>query len=156
MKKLLTITLIAVLALSLVSCGGSSASDFTLDTAALVNELHGASLFVDTLNPIQEAALSKVVGVSTDCVTSFTYEMGTGVTGEKLCVITCDTEANAKKVLEEVKAHQEDYIKQYENYAPDAIPRMEGAVLEQKGVYVIYVAAENNDTAHSIVDKYLK
>ncbi len=156
MKKLFTITLIAVLALSLVSCGGSSASDFTLDTAALVNELHGASLFVDTLNPIQETALSKVVGVSTDCVTSFTYEMGTGVTGEELGVITCDTEANAKKVLEEVKAHQEDYIKQYENYAPDAIPRMEGAVLEQKGVYVIYIAAENNETAHSIVDKYLK
>ena len=126
-----------------------------MDTDALVNELHGASLFVDSLTPIQQNALAKVVGVSTDYVKSFTYEMGTGVTGEELGVITCDTEANAKKVLEQVKAHQEDYIKQYESYAPDAIPRMEGAVLEQKGVYVIYVAAENNDAAHKIVDKYL-
>lgn len=155
MKKLFALLLISVLALALVSCGGGSSSSFTLDTDALVNELHGASLFVDSLTPIQQSALAKVVGVSTDYVKSFTYEMGTGVTGEELCVITCDTEANAKKVLEQVKAHQEDYIKQYESYAPDAIPRMEGAVLEQKGVYVIYVAAENNDAAHKIVDKYL-
>ncbi|MBQ8994777.1 MAG: DUF4358 domain-containing protein [Oscillospiraceae bacterium] len=158
MKKTLSILICLVLAFALVSCGGGSepASNFSLDTTSLINDLHAANLFIDSLSPISENALTKVVGVSTDGVTDFTYEMGTGVTGEELCVITCDSEATAKRVLDEVTAHREDYMKQYESYAPDALPRMENAVLEQKGVYVIYVSAEDDATAQSIVDGYLK
>lgn len=157
MKKTLAILSCLVLAFALVSCGGGgSSTSFTLDTKALIDELHGANLFIDSLSPISENALNKVVGVSTDGITDFTYEMGTGVTGEELAVITCDSEDSAKKVFEEVTAHREDYMKQYESYAPDALPRMENAVLVQKGVYVIYVSAENDAAAQSIVDSYLK
>ena len=156
MKRTLAIIFTLILALALVSCGGSAKSDFTMDTKALVNELHDAQLFLDSLTPISESALNKVVGINTEGVVDFVYEMGTGVTGEELCVITCDSEDTAKRVFEEVKTHRDDYIKQYESYAPDAIPRMENAVLEQKGVYVVYVSAEANTMAQSICGKYLE
>ncbi|MBR0451655.1 MAG: DUF4358 domain-containing protein [Oscillospiraceae bacterium] len=155
MKKTLVIIFAFVMLFALVSCGESKPS-FTMDTKALVDDLHKAQLFLDTLTPISENALNKVIGVKTDHIVEFTYEMGTGVTGEELCVITCDSEEAAKEVFEQVKAHRDDYIKQYESYAPDAIPRMEYAVLEQKGVYVVYVAAEANTMAVSICGDYLK
>ncbi len=155
MKKTIAIIFALIMAFALVSCGESKPS-FTMDTKALVDDLHKAQLFLDTLTPISESALNKVIGIKTDHVVDFTYEMGTGVTGEELCVITCDSEDAAKEVFEQVKAHRDDYIKQYESYAPDAIPRMENAVLEQKGVYVVYVAAEANTMAVSICGEYLK
>ena len=157
MKKTLAIIFTLILAIALVSCGGGeSKSNFTMDTKALIDDLHKANLFVDSLTPISQNALNKVVGVTADGIVEFVYEMGTGVTGEELCVITCDSEATAKKVFEQVSAHRDDYIKQYESYAPDALPRMENAFLEQKGVYVVYVAAEDNASAASICSGYLK
>lgn len=155
MKRTLAVIFMLILAFALVSCGGSK-TEFTMDTKALVDELHQAQLFLDDLTPISESALNKVIGVKTDGIVDFVYEMGTGVTGEELCVITCDSEDTAKRVFEDVKKHRDDYIKQYESYAPDAIPRMEYAVLEQKGVYVVYVSAEANTMATSICGKYLE
>ena len=104
MKKILTLcAFITLLALILTSCGG----EFSLDTDALVADIKKADLFLDSLEPVSESVVSKVVGLSTDLITDFHYEIGTGATGEEFAVITCDSEKSAKTVKEEIIKRQE-------------------------------------------------
>ena len=152
MKKILTIAaIITLLALSLSACGKS----FELDTAALVSDIKKADLFLDSLEPVSENVVKKVVRLSTDLITDFHYEIGTGATGEEFAVITCDSTASAKKIKEEIEYRQEDLYMTYESYSPESLPRISNAVIEQKGVYVIFISCEKNDAAQKLVDKYL-
>ena len=151
-RRSLSILVIAALALCLVSCGSS----FELDTDALASEIRGAGLFLDTLEPVSENVVKKVVGLSTDRIKSFIYEIGTGATGEEFAVITCKSESDAKAVKEEIEKRQDDLYNTYESYSPESLPRISNAVVEQKGVYVVFVSCDKDSDAQKLVDKYLK
>ena len=153
MKKLLTLVLLtALLALCLSSCGKA----FELDTAALVENIKKADLFLDSLEPVSEVVISKVVGLSTELISDFHYEIGTGATGEEFAVITCDSEASAKKIREEIIKRQDSLYSTYESYSPESLPRISNAVVEQKGKYVIFISCNKDDAAQKLVDGFLK
>ena len=152
MKKILIAALAAVLVFALSSCGSS----FQLDSARLAEEIRNADLFLDTLAPVSESVVKKVVGLNTDVITEFIYEIGTGATGEEFAVITCKSEADAKSVKEEIVKRQESLYNTYESYSPESLPRISNAVVEQKGVYVIFVSCDKDDAAQKLVDSFLK
>lgn len=151
-RKVFAVLIITVLVFSLSSCGGS----FQLDTAKLASEIRSADLFLDTLAPVSESVVGKVVGLSTDLITDFQYEIGTGATGEEFAVITCKSEADAKKIKEEIVKRQTDLYNTYESYSPESLPRISNAVIEQKGVYVIFVSCDKDADAQKLVDSFLK
>ena len=152
MKKLISLFALLSLVFCLASCGKSN---FTLDTDELVDKIENYDLFLDTLAPITENALSSVVGLSTDGIESWTYEIGTGATGEEFGVITCKTEDDAKTIKSELEERQQSLYDTYESYSPDSLPRISDAVLEQKGVYVIFISCDNDDVAQTLIDGYL-
>lgn len=151
-RKSLAVLLIAALAVSLAACGGS----FQLDTVKLASEIRNADLFLDTLAPVSESVVGKVVGLSTDLISEFEYEIGTGATGEEFAVITCKSESDAKKIKEEIVKRQETLYNTYESYSPESLPRISNAVIEQKGVYVIFVSCDKDSEAQKLVDSFLK
>ena len=152
MKKILTIAaIIALLSLTLTSCGKA----FELDTNALIGDIIGADLFLDSLEPVSESVVKKVVGLSTELIKDFHYEIGTGATGEEFAVIACDSEESAKKVKEEIIKRQDSLYNTYESYSPESLPRISNAVIEQKGIYVIFISCDKDDDAQKLVDKYL-
>lgn len=151
-RKSCALLLTAVLVLFLASCGGS----FQLDTVKLASEIRAADLFLDTLAPVSENVVGKVVGLSTDLIAEFQYEIGTGATGEEFAVITCKSEADAKKIKEEIVKRQTDLYNTYESYSPESLPRISNAVIEQKGVYVIFISCDRDADAQKLVDSFLK
>ena len=152
LKKILTIVLIiALLSITLTSCGKA----FELDTNALIGDIISADLFLDSLEPVSESVVKKVVGLSTELIKDFHYEIGTGATGEEFAVITCDSEDSAKKVKEEIFKRQDSLYNTYESYSPESLPRISNAVIEQKGIYVIFISCDKDDDAQKLVDKYL-
>ena len=58
-KKIVAFAVIAVLTFTLVSCGSS----FSLDTSKLAEDIRNADLFLDTLAPVSESVVKKVVGL---------------------------------------------------------------------------------------------
>lgn len=152
MKKIFVTVIAAVLVISLCSCGSS----FQLDTAKLADEIRSADLFLDSLAPVSENVIKKVVGLSTDSISEFVYEIGTGATGEEFAVITCKSESDAKKIKDEIIKRQEDLYNTYESYSPESLPRISNAVVEQKGIYVIFVSCDRDSDAQKLVDSFLK
>ena len=152
MKKLTALLLMISLLAVLTSCGSS----FELDTEKLASEIRNADLFLDTLAPVSENVIKKVVGLSADSIADFVYEIGTGATGEEFAVITCKSESDAKKIKEEIVKRQEALYNTYESYSPESLPRISNAVIEQKGVYVIFVSCDKDAEAQKLVDSFLK
>lgn len=151
MKKFLIIALAVISLFALTACGGEEVS---IDTAALISELEGSTVFVDQFQPQDEVALSALVKLDTSLISEFTYAVGTGYTGEEYGVFLCNSKADAETIKAQLDAHVESQYALYESYAVDALPRISNAVIMQKGSYVCIVCAEDYDGARAIVEKY--
>lgn len=152
MKKFLTVALALVLTLCLCSCGGD---DFTLDADALVSELQGAGIFADSsMMAVQEGFLRTEYKLSADLIADWQAYRGTMITGEDIVVVQCNSAADAKVVAEELAAYQTRQYELYSSYSPEGAARIQAAVIEQKGAWAVYVAADDTASAQSILNKY--
>lgn len=156
MKKLLTILLVSILALTLVACGGPKEEDVAIDIDAVKSDLEAANLVTDTLSPVNENVLSNVLTLNAENIESYHMYMGSGATAEEYGVFKCTSSDAAKEIADKLQARVEAQKTVYADYAPDAIPRLDNAVIRQKGVYVAYVVAENHAEALKIIDGYFK
>ncbi len=152
MKKLLILTLIAIISISLIACGSSAASD--IDTEALVSELQSKELFVSQLSPANDQAMQSIVKVDLSLVESYQYFVSAEYTGEEYGVFVCNSEADAKTLAEHFNARTEELLAVYQDYATEALPRIEKATVSQSGKYVAYVIADNSDEAATILANY--
>ena len=66
----------------------------------------------------------------------------------------CSSAAAAKVVAEELAAYQTRQYELYSSYSPEGAARIQAAVIEQKGAWAVYVAADDAASAQSILNKY--
>lgn len=151
MKKLIAAVLTLVLVFILASCGGSSVS---IDTSALASDIEAGGLFADSLQPIDASRIKDVVGIDTTNCKSAEYHMGAGATGEEYGVFECANETDAKALAQELTDHKDSLLETYASYSPDAVPRIENAVIEQSGPYVLFITADKYEAAQTIADNY--
>lgn len=160
MKKLIGLSLALILALSLVACGGSDSGTtdetITLDTAAISSSIDGVGLFVDTLEPISEDRITTVTGIDISGCKSAEYHLGAGATAEEWGVFECNSVDDAKTLVTALEKHCDELLSTYESYAPDAVPRINNAVIERAGQYVVFVTAEKYDDAKTLVEGLMK
>lgn len=140
-----------MLALSLAACGEKQVS---IDTAALSAELNDADLFIDSLVSMDEAAIGGQCESDVSACTAMEYHAGMGATAEEWGIFTCADAKAAKSLAESLKAHCDSLLETYTSYAPDAVPRIENAVVRQSGPYVLIVIAADYEGAAEIADRY--
>ncbi|MEG0832389.1 MAG: DUF4358 domain-containing protein [Oscillospiraceae bacterium] len=155
MKKISCFALILVLCFSLVACAGGE-DKRVLDIKEVAFAINDKGLFIDKLEPVREEVISKAFGVDTSNCTAVEYYWGSGAEGEEFGVFECKTADDAKEVLKQVTARRDSLIKEYASYNVKAVPRLEGAVLEQTGKYVIFISAEKSKEAAELVTELLK
>ncbi len=156
MKKLLVVLTVALLLFTLIGCGSTNKPETTIDLDGLQQKLEGANLFTDTLSSVSESVLSKVMYLTTDNLESNQVFLGTGCTGEEYGVFKCTSSDAATELVKELNARVESQKAILADYAPDAIPRLNNAIIKQSGSYVVYVVADKNADALKIVEEFVK
>ncbi len=151
MKRFICAALVSVLIISLVGCGGGNS--VTVDTDALASSIEEGGLFVDTLAPIDESVIGTIIGVDTELCSSSLYRIGSGNTGEEYGIFVCNSEADAKTVAEQLEARKSTLHDMYESYAPEALVRIDNAIVKRAGVYVAFVSADNYSAASEILSE---
>ncbi len=147
---LLTVLMILILA----SCGSKE-----LDMDALVNELTASSAFTVDMNGQDQ--------IMPDTVIPQTYFYGAGEVVRAAMRFNGDTEeeitvfqaadSKAADHLMELCQNRIDLEKAgMQNYSPETVQRLESAILEKYGDYVVLVVANDSAAAKDIVDKYVK
>lgn len=157
MKKVLLLFVSAIILFGCFSgCNTSETVEIPVDIENLQKKLEEAELFTDTLERItKESVLSSVLFLTADNIEVSMLYMGSGYTGEEYALFKCVSAEAAKELVEELKARVDSQKAIYRDYAPDAIPRLNNAIIKQLRGYVIYVVADRYPEALKIVEEYL-
>lgn len=145
--------------LLLVGCGSGTTEKkeevkVTIDTDAFLKKVGEADIFDDTLAATRDSFIAEGLELTMDKIEFGKFFMGSGFTGEGYGVFKCKSKEDAEAIVEELKTFVEAQKGIYISYAPEAIPRFDGAIIKQKGSYVAYVAADKNVEANKLVEEF--
>ena len=158
MKKPFILILLAMLAMLFIAgCAQEVKEEASVDIEALQKKLQNADLFTDTLERItKESVLTTVLFLDADSIETHLLYMGSGYTGEEYGLFKCSSADAALALTEDLKTRVDTMKNIYADYAPDAIPRLNNAIIRRQGSFVAYVVADKQAEALSIVEEYFK
>lgn len=79
------------------------------------------------------------------------YYTCVGATAAEILIFECTDEQAAQRVYDLAEPHLENLQTTYESYAPEEAKKVENAVKELYGRYVIVVVSSNTDTVQSVI-----
>ena len=84
------------------------------------------------------------------------YICASGAYPDEIAVFEFNSAEAAEKGIEAVKTRLKERITEFEDYTPDEMYKLEGAITEAKGNYVYYLVCSDNSKAQDIVTKFIK
>lgn len=149
-KRMLSFLLALDLLFGLAGCGATGGS---LDIQALAEDLLKNGEFSDELWKIDDSMVKKLYNV--DDYTQALVYVGSGATAEELALFAFPSEDAAAQGLQKAKDRLESQIADYRTYLPQEVPKLQNAVAEQWGKYVI-VCVSPGSACGEIVARYTK
>ena len=150
MKKWMCGLMAAVVALGLTACGGK-------ETAAAWTKEQGQGIvdsgaFSDELDELDLDTACAVYGLDRQHVTDGFVRRSAGATCEEAAVLIFASEDHAKAAAETLSGYVQDQIDENRDYAPAEVPKLENAVLEQRGTSVLLAVANDAGAVKTAVE----
>ena len=133
----------------LAGCGTGKSQN--VDVEALEKSLLNDIVYEDTLSKLSDEDISNYIDIP-EGVTGVMY-MGSGATAESVAVFTAPDEATADILEDNIELYLQDQESAVEDYKPEEAKRIDNAVLEQEGKYVVLCVSGESSKAESIIDK---
>ncbi len=155
MKKLMMLALAAAVGMFvLAGCGGGKdTKSYTTDLVSAMAEAGAFSESLEELDGDTAFALYKLegYGLTREDLTDCAVLRSAGATCEEGAVLVLSDSDQAAKALEAMQAYVQAQISANESYRPAEIPKLEGAIVEQRGSSVLLVVANDLDAAKSVI-----
>lgn len=148
-KKLGTALILAALSAMMVACG--SAEPKEVDTKDLAAKLISDGVYTETPEIIPSDEIEYYMEVE-EGVEGIMYMSG-GTTGEEVAVFTAPNEEAAIAMKANVEEFLADQSSEMGAYDPKVVQRIENAVLEQNGKYVILCVSDDSAKAQKIIEE---
>lgn len=132
----------------LTACGGSAKE---IDAGALAESLVNDIEYTAELSQISDEELEFFIDME-DGVTAVMY-MSSGETAEEVAVFTAPDEETASTMKENVSAFLTEQADAFAAYEPETVNRIENAVLEQIGNYVILHVSDDTAKAQEMIEQ---
>jgi hypothetical protein len=157
--------MMAVSSVAMTSCGDSG--DETADSgsatavqgeatakgaAETADTLKSEIKFVDELNEISAEMVEKFYGISSDKYTDGKVYVGSGgATAEEIACFEAVDESAAAEIKSACEARIESQIKQFEDYVPAELDKLNDPVLVTNGNFVYMCISDDNAKAKEII-----
>ncbi|MEA5134615.1 MAG: DUF4358 domain-containing protein [Candidatus Fimivivens sp.] len=156
MKRFISAALCCLMLLLLVLTGCGS-SKKVLDMDAFSKEVLSKGNFNDELILLSDKVVSDYYDLSFQGLDEYRiYISSSGATASEFAVFKCSSDAALKSAKTAVEARISDQISSYENYRPDEKFRLENALIETNGNYLLFVVSDNNVTTQNLFNDSLK
>jgi hypothetical protein len=166
-KKFITavIAAAALFSMAATSCGDTSANDSESGTAAqaqadaqtlsaseTADKLKSDIAFVDELNEISSDMVEKFYGISADKYTDGKVYVGSGgATAEEIACFEATDESAAAEIKSACEARIQSQIKQFEDYVPTELDKLNDPVIVVNGNFVYMCISDDNAKAKEII-----
>ena len=155
MRKQITSALTALLCLlALTACGSSQPAVYeTSDVQAMAD----AGAFSETLEELDGETAFQLyrlssAGLSREDLTDCAVLRSSGATCEEGAVLVFGSEDQAKTAAAALEDYVQGQITENENYRPAEIPKLESALVDQRGSTVLLVVANDLEAAQSALE----
>lgn len=155
MKKIVSLLLVLALCLlSITACSGDKAQG-DIDVAAAAQQAKDAGGYTDELIQLtDETILSSYALLDTQKLESYAvYVSGTMGTPEEVAVLTGKSDEDVAGILAAVQRRVEDLTINFEDYRPDEMPKIQNAVIVEKGRTVLFAICPEHDAVQKVFDK---
>ncbi len=145
--------LAAALCLLLGACSSPAGSGTVFDPETATQAVLDSGAFSVELTELDAAMLYDFSGYGLDGST-LTASKAYSASGfaEQVSVTVWKDEASAQAAVDMFKTYLEDMATTYQDYAPAEVPKLENAVLEQRGTSVLLAVSNDADAAKTAVE----
>ena len=153
MKQLFHIVpAVLALCLTLSACGGGSEETAAFDPDATAQALLDSGAFSDALEEVDLSVAATLYGVDEADITDGTVYMSLSAGAEEIAVLVLADADAAAAAMEGLEAHVADQRAALENYQPDEVSKLDGAILEQRGNSVLLAVCADAQAAQSALE----
>lgn len=142
----------AALCMTAAGCGKQQAE---INPADAVQQLKESVTFTDQMTDMDSAGACRFYDVGTDLVQDSAAYVGSGATAESMAVFEATDTSAAESIASALQTFTDSWRKGYADYKPEEVPKLESAVLEQDGVYVVFCVTADNAAAKTAVQDLL-
>ena len=154
MKKIALI-LCSLMLVICSACSSQQPAAHDLNMTDLAEKLKTSGAFEEnissTMEPIRADRAVDMFGASEEDVKDAVYYTCVGATAAEILIFECTDEQAAQRVYDLAEPHLENLQTTYESYAPEEAKKVENAVKELYGRYVIVVVSSNADIVQSVI-----
>lgn len=153
-----TPAILAVCLLLISACGsaGSPGNEgggaFSLDVPALGEKLYQELEFRDRLEELDASVVCALLGVEEGDIEAQKNYFSSGATAEEIIVFKAAGSEAADALRQALEARLADQMEIYASYAPEEVGYLKGAVLEDKGEYLVFCVAADSAAAKKLID----
>lgn len=147
---LLTAALIVSLSL-LSACGDTSATE--IDVAKTAESAMAAAGFTDDMvRQGDDTILASYVLLDLATVSEYEiYVSGSMGTPEELAIFKAKSTEDAAAVKKAVERRLEDLTLNFTDYRPEEMPKIENAVLEERGNYILFAVCPEHEAVKELI-----
>ena len=161
MKKLFYLLFVLCVPLSgaCVSSGAKASPQtpvFTLDVSAFGDALFTDLDFRDQLEELDPLIVYTLLGIDGDHVAAQKNFFSSGATAEEILVFQAVDQEAMHALKKAIEARIEDQKRVYVSYAPEEVIYLKGAVLEERGDYLVYCVAADAVSARKMIEEALR
>lgn len=156
MKKsivIITIVLIVVIGIQIIFTNANK--NIIIDNQKLIDELINAQIFEDDLSSIDRDSIIKKYNFSSEKIKNINSSVGTGATAEEILIIELVDKKDIKEVKEIIENNIDERKKDFQDYLPKEVSKLENYYLEAKGNYIILCISNNYDKAKDVINKHI-
>lgn len=156
MKKLFSLAMALVLALSLAACGQDSGSGKSADLPKVLETMKSEVGFSDVIE-LDEAGLKSNYGIEADDVKQFAaLADASGIKCEEVVLIEATDSDAAKTVKEQLGKRMESKLAQNKDYLPEQYAIIKKCSVEQNGNYVSMIVGAEHEKLTQIYNESFK
>jgi len=154
-KKIIILAVIAFSVINFAGCSGGKALE--LDPQEAIATITNEITFNDTLMAVNEITVASFYPGLAEVADSFSIQISaTAITTEEIAVVKVKEGSTAADVRARLEFRVSEQKFRYEAYLPEQLPKLENAVIEAKGDYVIMIICEDDTKAKSVISKLFK
>lgn len=147
MKKVLFITIIAVMLFSFAACSKPTKEPAVADIIATIK----ADVTLPEMAEIKKEDIQYYMDIPIDSIKDVSYLMaGDGISSDEIIIVKVADEAKISELIATFEVRKKAQAELFEPYAPEEMPKINSAVIEKKGSYAIFAVTSNNEKVKKI------
>lgn len=152
MKKVLFAVISGLLCLALAGCGGGGAKKPFDPSVTAQTLLETPGVFTEDLERLDREILEQLYGLEGRSVSQAVSWYSPGGTAEEVTVLLFESDSAAEEFVKTAQAHIADQKEANESYRPQELPKLEKAVVEQRGASLLVLVAADYDAAEKALE----